>query len=335
MLQLINEPVMKGMRLQLKETWHAKLMAFSRATKFPYEFVLVGKKRLEKTLYYLFEEVKEGPCKKTSLALTDFMMQYCRAVEVPDTNCGFSFKEYLPLEDTQILMTSTRNRNIVIPAILKVDCELVAIDGDPYITLSLRLNYMNGGGFADVQDYASGTQKVTWKFLLHDDESYMTDYEKMFRDTIIHKQYVMRSAEKLCQYLLQEKAFEHAKMLMERAKVHDNSKMSSLDEMHALSRIINDKTTLKDPNRQLGPIQKDAIELHWKNNTHHPEHFASPIDMSKLDIMEMCCDWHARSTQYHTDFLMFVKTQQEKRFHFPDWMFCEIYHYCEVLAASS
>ena len=107
-----------------------------------------------------------------------------------------------------------------------------------------------------------------------------------------------------------EGANEHAKMLRERAKVHDNSKISCQDELFALSRIINDKSSLKNPDIQLSQIKKDAIALHWKNNTHHPEHFNSPIDMSRLDIMEMCCDWHARSTQYGTDFLVYIKNNK-------------------------
>ena len=81
-------------------------------------------------------------------------------------------------------------------------------------------------------------------------------------------------------------------------------------------------------------MKKDAIALHYKHNAHHPEHFESVLDMEKIDILEMCCDWHARSTQYKTDFLDYVKTAQETRFHFPDWMFQEIWHYCEVLASN-
>ena len=159
----------------------------------------------------------------------------------------------------------------------------------------------------------------------------MTDYEKMFADTLIHKQYVMKSCKKLSSYLEREGAEEHARMLRERAKVHDNSKIVNQDEMYALSRIINDKSSLKDPDKQLSQIKKDAIALHWKNNSHHPEHFKNPMDMSRLDVMEMCCDWHARSTQYGTDFLSYIKKNQENRFHFPDWMFQEIWYYCQIL----
>ena len=103
------------------------------------------------------------------------------------------------------------------------------------------------------------------------------------------------------------------------------------DELSALARIINDKSTLRDSTKQLSQIKQDAIKLHWKHNTHHPEHFKSPTDMSRLDVMEMCCDWHARSVQYETNFLDFVKKRQKDRFHFPIWMFEEIWHYCEIL----
>ena len=149
---------------------------------------------------------------------------------------------------------------------------------------------------------------------MHEDISYMTDYEKMFQDTIIHKEYVMNSCEILARYLESKGALNHAKKLRERAKVHDNSKICCEDELHALSRIINDKTSLKDSSKQLSEIKQDAIRLHWKHNSHHPEHFKSPMDMSRLDVMEMCCDWHARSKQYGTNLLDFVKERQNNRF---------------------
>lgn len=96
--------------------------------------------------------------------------------------------------------------------------------------------------------------------------------------------------------------------------------------------IINDKSSLRDANTPLSQLKKDSIKLHWKHNTHHPEHFESCIDMSKLNIMEMVCDWYARSLQYNSNFLEYIKIQQDTRFHFPEWMFAEIWHYCKVLA---
>ena len=101
-----------------------------------------------------------------------------------------------------------------------------------------------------------------------------------------------------------------------------------------LCQIPRDTTSFTNANSGLDEIMKKSIELHWKHNSHHPEYFENVEDMSELDIMEMCCDWHARSQQYGTDFLSFVKTRQENRFHFPETMFEKIWNYCVILENS-
>ena len=46
---------------------------------------------------------------------------------------------------------------------------------------------------------------------------------------------------------------------------------------------------------------KPALDIHYKNNRHHPEHFANGIkDMTLLDLLEMLCDWKA-SSERHAD----------------------------------
>jgi len=41
---------------------------------------------------------------------------------------------------------------------------------------------------------------------------------------------------------------------------------------------------------------KPAIEHHYKNNRHHPEHFNNGIDeMNLVDLIELLCDWKAAS----------------------------------------
>ncbi len=330
MLKLGNEIFEKGTRITLREAWHDKLELFSKNKKYPYEYTLMDVVKQNKETYYICESDK----KKCCIAMTEFVIKYLFAKEVPDSNMGVGFREYLPLENTYMLITNIRNPSLVVPAVLKLDCELVEIAEKSYIVFDFKLDFTNGKGFAGIKYYVEGSRKSTWKFVFNDDESYMSEYEMQFRDTIIHKEYVKKSAEKLARYLEEEGAVEHAQLLRERALIHDESKMSCEDELHALARIIMDKSTLKDPTKQLSQIKKDAIELHWKHNTHHPEHFKTPIDMSKIDIMEMCCDWHARSTQYKTNLMEYMNTQQEIRFHFPDWMFNEIVHYCEILLAN-
>lgn len=331
MLKLGSSPPKEGTKIRLPEAWHDKIVSFGQMEVCSYDFLIqeVVKDKDKKETYCICRSEK---C-EVSIVLTEDAVKYLLAEEVNDSNIGLIFKEYLPTEGSKILITNTRYPSEVIPAVFITQTTLVSIDGKSYVALGFELDYMNGKGFTSISYYSYGSRKFTWKFIYNPDQSYMTDYEKMFCDTIIHREYVEKSCIKLITYLEREGATEHANLLRERMKVHDMSKMSNEDEMRALSMIINDKTSLSDASKQLSQIKQDAIKLHWKNNTHHPEHFKTPMDMSRLDIMEMCCDWHARSTQYKTNFLEFVQKRQEDRFHFPDWMFAEIWHYCEVLNA--
>ena len=332
MLKISNNPLKKGLRLRLPEAWHGKILEFTQKQSCPYDFYVeeIVKDKKKKEVFYICRADKKEQ-ENSKIALTEHVIRYLFAEEVVDSNIGLSFKEYLPLEDSKILITNNRNPSEVVPAMFVVEPELIMLKHMSLVCLGFVLDYINGDGFTSINYYCLGARKFTWKFINHPDISYMTDYEKMFCDTLIHKEFLEKSCDKLIAYLEREGATEHARLLKERAKVHDNSKISCEDEMRALSMIINDKSSLIDASKQLPQINQDAIKLHWKHNSHHPEHFKTPIDMSKLDIMEMCCDWHARSTQYNTDFLEFVKKRQEERFHFPDWMFAEIMHYCEIL----
>ena len=331
MLKLKSE-LKQGMRIVLPEEWRNKIMGFSSATTFPSEFIIdeIEKNKEQKKVYCICKPSITSQ-NSDGIVLLEYAAKYLLADEEEDSNIGLSFKDYLPSEHSKVLITNERNPSDVVPGIMNMQVGLIALKGKSYISLDLIVDYMNGDGFTSVSYYSTGNKKATWKLLLHPDTSYMTDYEKMFCDTIIHKQQVEKSCEKLATYLEKEGAINHAKRLIERSKVHDDSKISCAEELRALSSIINDKTSLIDPSIILSQIKQDAIKLHWIHNSHHPEHFKSPTDMTRLDVMEMCCDWHARSIQYGTPFLEFVRDRQENRFHFPDWMFKEIWHYCEVL----
>ena len=52
---------------------------------------------------------------------------------------------------------------------------------------------------------------------------------------------------------------------------------------------------------ELEPYIKEACELHYKRNSHHPEYHYSPQDMPLLDIIEMVCDWYAASQTYSSN----------------------------------
>lgn len=153
---------------------------------------------------------------------------------------------------------------------------------------------------------------------------------KQIEDTINHKKLFMDSANLLFKMLVRIGEDEMAIALIRRAAVHDNSKFS-LEEIDALSKI-SDKQEKDDgftnPDYKLNNEQLDLISIHWRNNRHHPEHFGSVYDMTTLDILEMVCDWHARSVEFGTDLIEFVIHRQSNRFHFPSKLFDAILNLC-------
>lgn len=149
-------------------------------------------------------------------------------------------------------------------------------------------------------------------------------------DYVNHKKHVLDSCYKLAIYFAENNELETAIKLMKRASIHDISKMNN-GEFNNLLKVNASKDTFTNPNATLNDFSKKCIEEHYKNNTHHPEHWENYNDMDELSIMEMCCDWHARSTQYKTNFLEFVKTRQENRFKFDEDFFQKVWKYCLIL----
>lgn len=149
-------------------------------------------------------------------------------------------------------------------------------------------------------------------------------------DFLVHKKFILESGLILVKYLLNENRNDDAMELMRRIADHDNSKLQK-KEFNLLCSIPLHTSSFTDANEKMNSCLEKSISLHWKHNRHHPEHFEKIEDMTNIDIMEMCCDWHARSCQYKTDFISFVKTRQETRFHFPQEMFDKILKYCEIL----
>lgn len=153
--------------------------------------------------------------------------------------------------------------------------------------------------------------------------------KKQIKDTLTHKKLVMDSGYKMCEYLFENNQDELAHELLKRIIVHDNSKFSE-KELYGLA-SIDDRTALIDAKVLLTFEQEQIIKEHWKTNRHHPEFYSSVSNMLEVDIVEMCCDWHARSIQSNTDLMEFVRTRQENRFHFPTDMYMKIVKYCKIL----
>jgi hypothetical protein len=154
---------------------------------------------------------------------------------------------------------------------------------------------------------------------------------KEINDTLLHRNFVLRSGQYLAAHLMHCNRNLDAIQLIGRCMVHDMSKIVNTEEFMALASIVDDLDELSDEGHVLSEKQRKAIELHWKNNSHHPEYYDSPDDMTDLDLLEMACDIHARSKQFHTDLLKYVKLQQEQRYHFGKVHYMKLHFYCKIL----
>ena len=147
-------------------------------------------------------------------------------------------------------------------------------------------------------------------------------------DTLVHKATLLTVAQKMINYLFDNNRGGEAIELAKRCFVHDNSKLES-EELYNFAELM--KETEDSKRKPLTDGQKKLIELHWKNNRHHPEYHKHYDDMSEIDIMEMCCDWYARTVQFKTNFMEVVESQQNDRFHFDEATYAKIKMYCEIL----
>ena len=83
-----------------------------------------------------------------------------------------------------------------------------------------------------------------------------------------------------------------------RQATHDRSKLSE-DEFPTYARVIPKMKGLPFGSPEAKAIVKElgpALQHHYENNRHHPEHFENGIaGMNLLDMIEMVCDWKAVS----------------------------------------
>ncbi len=154
---------------------------------------------------------------------------------------------------------------------------------------------------------------------------------KEMNDTLVHRACVMRSGQYLSRFLIHRNRSVDAIRLIGRCSVHDMSKIQNTEEFMALASIIDDIGEMQNIEHVLSPEQINAIKLHWKRNSHHPEYYDSPNDMSEMDLLEMACDCHARSKQYGTDLIEYITVQQDLRFHFDKEHFRKLKTYCIAL----
>ena len=91
--------------------------------------------------------------------------------------------------------------------------------------------------------------------------------------------------------------------LSTRAVEHDASKLKTPEKevFDKVTPLLKDLTYGSDEYKEALKEMGVALDHHYKNNRHHPEHFENGINgMNLVDIVEMFCDWYA-ATKRHDD----------------------------------
>jgi hypothetical protein len=86
-----------------------------------------------------------------------------------------------------------------------------------------------------------------------------------------------------------------------RAINHDASKLvpPEKDAFDVLTPRLKGLTYGSDEYRACLKEMKPAIQHHYENNSHHPEHYSDGVaGFDLLDLVEMLCDWKAASLRH-------------------------------------
>lgn len=92
------------------------------------------------------------------------------------------------------------------------------------------------------------------------------------------------------------------KELIKRGELHDQTKLESPEvEMFAeYTPKLAASTYGSEEYKKFLEAIKPALDHHYANNRHHPEHHKNGInDMNLLDLIEMLCDWKAASERHN------------------------------------
>lgn len=131
----------------------------------------------------------------------------------------------------------------------------------------------------------------------------MTKYETMC-ETYKHKQVVNQ----LIGDMIKELIF--------RGVNHDNSKIGEfeVDIFTEYTPKLANSTFGSDEYKQFLKEMKPALDHHYSENKHHPEHFENGVlGMDLIDLLEMICDWKAATLRHNNgDIMKSVEINQER-----------------------
>jgi hypothetical protein len=124
--------------------------------------------------------------------------------------------------------------------------------------------------------------------------------------------HTMRHIERV-RNLLNQAAIE----LMRRGEKHDQSKLAS-PEVELFTEYTEKLAELKFGSQEYNDnleLMKPALDHHYANNSHHPQHWKNGVDdMSLFDLLEMFLDWKASSERHNDGNIRLSIEKNGKRF---------------------
>ena len=127
----------------------------------------------------------------------------------------------------------------------------------------------------------------------------MNEEDLKHLDSVLeHIETVQKYMKKIAKILLEQGDASLYRELYAAAQIHDNSKISN--EIEFL--YLRSSTKEKDPEKFFM-----ALKCHQSNNSHHIEYHQCVSDMTDVQLIEMICDWRARSVEQNTNILDWVK----------------------------
>ena len=109
--------------------------------------------------------------------------------------------------------------------------------------------------------------------------------------------------------------------LMIRSLTHDDSKLESfeVDTFTEYTPKLANSTYGSYKYKQFLKEMKPALDHHYAENRHHPEHFKNGIqEMNLIDLIEMICDWKAATLRHDNGNIFKSIEINQKRFKYSD-----------------
>jgi hypothetical protein len=136
----------------------------------------------------------------------------------------------------------------------------------------------------------------------------MDNEEQKYDSTVDTLKHIKRVNELLIRF---------AKDLMWRSTYHDNSKLRDPEKslFDEYTPKLAGCTYGSDEYKQFLNGLKVALEHHYANNSHHPEHYPNGVEgMDLLDVVEMLLDWKAATERTKDGDILKSIDINEKRF---------------------